>query len=539
MKPNKLILFSLILFILVFGCNAPASLATTSTVPASTAGLPKYNAALNTTLSPTAVPPTPVPPTPTATVRGPLSPNGPYLAYQDQVGDQTYIKLLDADGTGQSIFSYPTNAAPFNLNLPYSNTISPDGKWMAYYSGSAGTCFGEVGPDTSDLSLNLMSLSDGKTRVVTRLLSKDYPANFVKAAQQLGRADVTADMLQNTFVCTINQALDWSPDGRYLAFAGQMDGLSSDIYLYDSVSGAIKRYSSGPEEIVWICWSPDGKWILDGSTYWVGEGMQNNIYATSANGVTINQLSKGTPQVVTSSDWLDDHSYFDSNGANGPGDYDLKLVDVNTGTTSIIWRGSYSPFAFIPSGNWVTLQANTLTWPENGSDFQTGIFLVDTTSLKQTRVNSSGPWGSGYPPEFTALGYNQDKLFLVRNISSGEIQFLSSDGNLTSSGVQAERISVSPDRLDWIAIAGNLQVFSDDGSLIRIVDLPANLDPKNIGTIIWRPDSSGLFFTYKNSQDQSSRLGLYALDLAKGNPTQVDTLSPTSPSNFLWVSGLR
>ena len=30
MKPNKLILFSLILFILVFGCNAPASLATTS-----------------------------------------------------------------------------------------------------------------------------------------------------------------------------------------------------------------------------------------------------------------------------------------------------------------------------------------------------------------------------------------------------------------------------------------------------------------------------------------------------------------------------
>ncbi len=410
---------------------------------------------------------------------------------------------------------------------------------MAYYSGSAGTCFGEVGPDTADLTLNLMSLSDGKTRVVTQLLSKDYPAIFTKAAQQLGRADVTADTLQNTFVCTITQSLDWSPDGRYLAFAGQMDGLSSDLYLYDSVTGAIKRYSSGPEEVVWICWSPDGKWILDGSTYWVGEGMQYNIYATSADGATIKQLSKGTPQVVTSTDWLDDHTYFDSNGANGPGSYDLKLVDVNTGKMSQIWKGSYSPFAFVPYGNWVAMHVNTPTWPYTGSDFQTGIFLVDTTSLKQTRVNSSGPWGSGYPPEFNALGHIQDHLFLVRNISSGDLQFLSSDGKLTSAGVQAEKISVSPDRLNWVAIAANFQIFSDDGSLIRTVDLPANLDPKGIGSIIWRQDSSGLFFTYKNSQDQNSPLGLYVLDLAKGNPVQVDTLSPTGPENFIWVSGNR
>ena len=70
MKPNKLILFSLIVFILVFGCNAPASLATTQPYLPQR-HLPKYNAALNTTLSPTAVPPTPVSPTPTATVRGP------------------------------------------------------------------------------------------------------------------------------------------------------------------------------------------------------------------------------------------------------------------------------------------------------------------------------------------------------------------------------------------------------------------------------------------------------------------------------------
>jgi hypothetical protein len=105
--------------------------------------------------------------------------------------------------------------------------------------------------------------------------------------------------------------------------------------------------------------------------------------------------------------------------------------------------------------------------------------------------------------------------------------------------VKAEKISVSPDRLDWIAITDTIQIFSDDGSLIRTVDLPANLDPKNIGSIIWRKDSSGLFFTYKNSQDQSSPLGLYVLNMARGNPAQVDTLSLSSSSNFLWVGGSR
>jgi len=83
--------------------------------------------------------------------------------------------------------------------------------------------------------------------------------------------------------------LDWSPDGRYLAFAGQMDGLSSDLYIYDSVSGAIQRLSSGPQEVGWISWSPDGKWILDGSTYSFGEGMRYAVYATSLDGTIVKQ----------------------------------------------------------------------------------------------------------------------------------------------------------------------------------------------------------------------------------------------------------
>ena len=264
-----------------------------------------------------------------------MATSGPYLAYLNQAGDQVEIVLLDADGSGQKRIPYPPDAASGNTWLPLSNVLSPDGEWLAYYSGSAGTYFGKIGPDTADLTLHLMSLADGSHRVVTLLLSNGYPNIFTKAAQELGQADITAETLQQAFISGIMQSA-WSPDSRYLAFAGQMDGLSSDLYLYDTVANTIERLSSGPQEVQWVSWSPDGKWVLDGSAYAVGEGMQYNIYATSVDGATIKQLSRGTPQVVTSTDWLDDHRYFDSNGANGPGSYDLKLVDVNTGKTAEI-----------------------------------------------------------------------------------------------------------------------------------------------------------------------------------------------------------
>ena len=532
MKSNRLFLFCLLLFILVFGCNAPTVI--TTPTPGSRPTTPEKLPTVSDTPVPTFTATSPTLKHP------PLNTSGPYLAYQDQEGFQTVIKLLDGDGMGQASFSYPSNAASYNMDIPISNVISPDGKWLAYYSGSSWADLMKVAPGSVDVTLNLMSLADGTSRVLTPLLSKDFPNAFTEAAQQLGQVDLTADALRSAFFAGI-KSLDWSPDGRYLAFAGQMDGLSSDLYLYDAISGTIKRLSSGPEEVQWITWSPDGKWILDGSSYTVGEGMQYNIYATSVDGTKVNQLSNGTPQVVTSEDWLDEHTYFDSNSANGPGDYDLKLVDVNTGKTSVLWKGSYRPFAFVPYGHWVALFANTPDWPYpyTGGNFQTGIFLIDTTTLLQTRVNSIGSSACCYPPMFEALGHSEDRLFLIKNDNSQEVQYLSSDGKLTEAGIEAANLSVSPDRLKWIAISTNIQIFTEDGSLIRTVDLPANLDPQAIGSIVWRQDSSGLFFTYNEIKDQNSSLNLYVLDLAKGTTVQVDSLSPSGPENFFWVAGSK
>ncbi len=145
------------------------------------------------TIPATSVPATSQPAVP-ATVAPQTTTNGPYLAYLRDQGNRLELVLMDADGKGEAAFLYPLNR---NVHTPYSlsNLVSPDGSWLAFYTGSIGQISGNDGSDTADLTLNLMSLGikrpAGSTQVITRLLSADYPANFTQAAQELGSANIS------------------------------------------------------------------------------------------------------------------------------------------------------------------------------------------------------------------------------------------------------------------------------------------------------------------------------------------------------------
>lgn len=43
------------------------------------------------------------------------------------------------------------------------------------------------------------------------------------------------------------QALQWSPNGRYLAFAAVLDADSSDLFVYDAQDGSLRRLTNGPD----------------------------------------------------------------------------------------------------------------------------------------------------------------------------------------------------------------------------------------------------------------------------------------------------
>ena len=228
--------------------------------------------------------------------------------------------------------------------------VSPDGRWLAFYTGSAGNYAEMPVQGASDLTLNLMDLETGESQVISRLLSNDYPHNFSEAAKNLNDPYKTTESLYHAFVVGITQTVDWSPDGKSLAFGGQMDGLSSDLYVYDVTEKTIRRLSSGDQELQWISWSPDGKWILHESLFWVGEGMTYDIYAAALDGSSIHQFPAGLVR-----DWLNSHEFFEYDSQNGSGNFGLRLVNIETGIITKISDGSFLGYRVSPSGNWLII----------------------------------------------------------------------------------------------------------------------------------------------------------------------------------------
>ncbi|MBN2085689.1 MAG: hypothetical protein JW748_10750 [Anaerolineales bacterium] len=113
---------------------------------------------------------------------------------------------------------------------------------------------------------------DGEAITVSRLFAEDYPENFDALARDLIENDpdyAGAEDLEEgkqTIVClcmTGIKDLDWFPNPRYPASAWQMDGLSSDPYVFDTAARTIRRMTDGSGQITgWIDRSPNGKWIF-------------------------------------------------------------------------------------------------------------------------------------------------------------------------------------------------------------------------------------------------------------------------------------
>jgi len=519
-----LLIFQASLILLLSGCIIVA----TATPPAKTP--PPLNAALSPTPTAAVAPAIIAPTNPQ-----PLATSGPYYAYLRRTEERVELVLLDAAGPGKEVIPLPAQVAdPNNDNSLQAMALSPDGKWLSFYTGSGGSCNNPASvPATNDLSLNLVELSTGAVSLVARLLPPDYPQNFSKNAQDLIAqggdtngvpADSLASTLESAFLCGIRSSA-WSPDGRSLAFAGAMDGPSSDTYLYEPSTQKITRLSSGPEEVQKLSWSPDGKWIMQESTWWLGEGMSFNIYASALDGSAVVSLSHSTTGIVS---WLDDHTFLENNGANGPGNFDLRAVDIRSGAILHLWQASFAGYA-VDLANGL-LAVSGIPDPANWTG---SLYLVNLASGAQTKIQD-GVW------RIEPFAVNGQSFFVQEQPSGGgegKKYILAADGTLTPTDIRFGRLSIAPGGKYWASVESNkLMVYSPANTLLHAVDLPvdANDTPDQL---TWRADGSGLFaaFYAGNPYDVSS-YSLVSVDVAQGTATLVDQ-SSTRLSPLVLVSG--
>ena len=389
------------------------------------------------------------------------------------------------------------------------NGVSPDGKFYAFFSGTAGE-WGYLKADGEyDLQLNIISLENGSVIKEIPLLSESYPSNFQQSAKSLRNQmgsefewatdDEVAFSLYHAFLVGI-ASIDWSPNGRYFAYAGQMDGPSSDLYIFDSNNNSIRRLTSGPEQIQRITWSPDSKQIMHASSYWIGVNPPYTNHSAKVEGSSV--VSFPFDQGELEDGWLNNYQYLAHEGANGIGEYDIKLFDTRDGTIRVIWPYPFQYYEFHPSNNLLLV---TMIEPPN-SEMDPGVFLVDPDTTEFIRLGT-GFWTLVEPLD------NEDYLFAVGQWDYGTY-LLTTENDLEQISDQNRFIEAAPD-MKLLALYGSrkdagLDIYSiEDHSTLPIFEY-------EVDRVFWVPDSSAIFFL----SDES----LYFYDLSSGVTVEVDEI---------------
>lgn len=397
------------------------------------------------------------------------------------------LVIMAQDGSGRRLLSLPQGSFIRKL----SSAISPDGQWLAFQTSQGFIQPVAWNADLSDLTLNIMSLSDGSIQTITKLVSKDYPANFQKTAGYIVntlRPSYTPNIgeipyqLEDTFSYGIT-ALQWSSNGRYLAFAGEMDGPSSDLYLFDIQAMHVTRLSYEPEEIEDIAWSPGGSQIH----YW-GKFFEDIPCDTHFQFNLPNFSAKK----------LNTDCYID-----GGGDY-AKQVNIKgwpLNLASTVVDDPQMSLTLLALGDDTTLPHS----------YSPGVYLVNQISGTYQKVtNDLGgclfAWDS--PQYRFIVSTNQGTRAITAN---GDVRLLTTN--------QFGAASQSPDN-KWLSLYGDgIELFSASGE-----SQASDLDPR-VSSVQWRPDSSGLLL--------ATETGLYLWNY--GEP--VPTLIPLTPKSSVQEIG--
>ena len=83
--------------------------------------------------------------------------------------------------------------------------------------------------------------------------------------------------------------IDWSPDGKRLAFTIRIPGILNDIYVVDIAGKNLRQLTEDPAQDLYPAWSPDGQWIA----FWSNRDGGNAIYLMDADGANPERLADG------------------------------------------------------------------------------------------------------------------------------------------------------------------------------------------------------------------------------------------------------
>jgi hypothetical protein len=421
-------------------------------------------------------------PSPTATIsqnqssESELYPDGPWLSY---INHSDNIVIVNYDGSGRSIIPYEIYKY---MNAPYDSSSS----LPLIAAISTDDSFDNV---PVLLLINLPSLE-----IIQEIHLHSCPSNIPGC--------VVDDMAVVYF------QPKWSPNGRYLAFLGAIEGSSTDVYLYDGINNTIRRLTSGSNQVGDFFWSPDSRWIVheevSNFSGWVVEA----VWAASSVHDEVRWLySPASKQGQILLGWLDDDLYvvYD-HGMEG--ESNLRLISIKSGTVSKLFPGLFFETFMDPESG--TIAIIPIEGAPYNDNYETGIYLISVRNTTPRRVDIDDINIDGWNAE---VGYFLMSTYCPDN--SDRLLGFTPDGTVEC--VSISYASTSPDDQWTVTYEGEIQLLDSNDNLIR------TFEGLGYGAVIWRPDSEGFFVNTRN---------LYYIDLFEFDVVQID--EDGSNTQFMW-----
>lgn len=441
-KISALFLCILVFSVILSACNTADTQPTITPMPSGTASpVPTQTEIPTETLMPISVP-----------TQIPLSVEGPWLVFRDtMIGSNDEVYGVNADGTGLSLLL--------------------GGYFVGQIAGSpTGDLLAAIVYRTEKLShkLLLMKLPEGEIVREVPLFSfyETQPESFDDGPTG-PKGGIFGDV-------------QWSPDGRYLAFMGAIDGPTSSLYIYDSVDDVVKQLSENEYHAVAPIWSPDGQQIVFQEVV--------NFHGRSMNGMWVASIEEAEAELLYDSTecyaehimgWVGNDRFVADYGG-GISRKEICFVDLESGNVQILFP---DPFLFgtLDTNSGAVVIYPHSNFPNSTYDLNPGLYLVSPEITTPKLIHTTD-----YPP---LVQWDVKKELFVSEFECetdpGLAMAFDSSGEKTCTP-KLRNENFSPNKQFYLDRDEELMVFEANGEKLGAVsDLPCGA--------IWSPDSKGFF----------------------------------------------
>jgi WD40 repeat protein len=454
-----------------------------------------------------------------------LSPQGPWLLYlrniprpamMDLAEVPSEFVLLNQDGSGRTsvTLSCSRDVNAFLMDSGNSaNYITPYAGGLYLFRPSEATGMVIFGINEGSPACQTYFNGDEKGGLLASFYqtSKDVSPELILYELPSGKIHERFPLVRcskDTGVCEkfrsnwpemMHQQLQWSPNGRYLAFVAILDATSSDLFIYDTQTGNLRRLTNGPDWVGPLEWSPDGTQIImqeilnDGEFFFDPYSKPpTSVWSVSVSTSEI-KLLYSIEDAYTIQNillWLDDQRFIAYEGflVNADQARDLRLVDTKIGTNRILFNGVFVMISFDPVHEvFAIYEQNT------EKCLPTSICLVSMKDGTIRPVTDIPDYYLSFPRWDKSTG-----LFVSGSDCENDSQGLQAF-NYQGTFRCVPKPVPTPTQLEtarYPAPNGKWSISVKDGLWLETASKPAVLvSQETASAVIWCPDSSCFFFS--------------------------------------------